>query len=386
MAQDALLLLEDEQALAIHPDGDGLVVFDGQTGEGSECCCGGVGACCQLPDQGRSWASIYALSNPKDILCGPTKRVDLSLTGRLIYHATNTYNGSDRTVTVDVSHSLFWEVDENDPSCVVRWGEVGKQSRSWHHLWKFGTFVYRDVTITEDHRRFFPAGPLGHDDDEFGIGGLAMWALFAEIPSQRGAVFDIAFDDVLTNETTSDGTGYQTWGRGYRLTKMQSPFGWSTKPINEAAGNFTYNKNNRVASLAYQSTMTCDGGSHIGAFSDRITSDGGGGGPPTVSTETYDVTLMWSTKRTPCGGSTGAPWPGCAAFLAAFIAGDPAADIDGDGFITGKDYDLVLDQHPECGSYANTGSFGALVQGLRIKRRDARRGALTAGALLGLGA
>lgn len=39
MAKDALLLLEDDKALAIHPDGDGMVLFDPDTGEGAECCC-----------------------------------------------------------------------------------------------------------------------------------------------------------------------------------------------------------------------------------------------------------------------------------------------------------------------------------------------------------
>lgn len=39
MPNDALLIGEDG-ALSIHPDGDALIVFDSETGAGAECCCG----------------------------------------------------------------------------------------------------------------------------------------------------------------------------------------------------------------------------------------------------------------------------------------------------------------------------------------------------------
>lgn len=388
MAQDALLLLEDEQALALHPEGDGLVVFDGQTGEGAECCCGGVGACCQTPEAGRSWASVYALDNPKLVQCGPTRRVDLAFSGKITANLTDTANGQNQTQTVDVSHAFFWEVDENDPNCVVRWGEVGEQKRKWTDVRYAFTTKYKDVTITETKRRRFPEFPYGHADEEGGIGGLAMWPLFNVIPSiglfNFGSVWDLAFHDVLTDlPLQADGTRYVAYDEQWRYLKLQAPFGWSTKPINEAAGAFTYNQPGRVAALNYASSVTCDGGAHNGTFSDRITSNGGGGGGSTTRTITWTVSLAWTTQRTPCG-SSGAGWPGCEAFRAAFIAGDAAADIDGDGFVTGKDFDLVLAEHPECGGFADSGSIGALVNRLRAQRRPAVRGAASAAALLGI--
>lgn len=53
MEPGALLLLEDDQALALDPSGEGMVAFDPDTGEGAECCCGQCAprsTCCQGGD------------------------------------------------------------------------------------------------------------------------------------------------------------------------------------------------------------------------------------------------------------------------------------------------------------------------------------------------
>jgi len=389
MAQDALLLLEDEQALALHPDGDGLVVFDGQTGEGAECCCGGaLGACCTTT--GFIECTTPRATSPTT-KCG--RRVDLQLSGTLTHDSRFLPRSGSPVIVyrnqVSANLSVYWKLaDETgqDPTCGTLIGYNGASTRTsvgennggdaWNFTKADTTFLTGLPTLNRGWSRTFTPEPY-----------LApcQWSAFAVGggPSQLppGAAV-VLFDPAAIVKNGNPTVGFDA------STGINTSESWFPGSVLGVECNGTRSKtlrpgfsNEQQADLTWSASSGASGGSFSLSFSLRT-----GRADRDHDVESWVMSGTWSMAVTLCigDGSSGAGWPGCEAFRAAFIAGDAAADIDGDGFVTGKDFDLVLAEHPECGGFADSGSIGALVNRLRAQRRPAVRGAASAAALLGL--
>lgn len=378
MAQDALLLLEDDQALALHPDGDGLVVFDPETGQGAECCCEPTepNPCCETV-QTAAYGPIIPTScaGGACVQCiGSWDRIDIQMTGTATrFHKNDDGSGGSvfpiYRVTYAVSHGIFFELDRvppGDPNfpCVQRQGYSGANSRSYVETLNGNP----RFDHAEAHR--IDEGPLafseilGHDfEHNFSVRTAMAWAVWG--PNQ---LTGFAFNSILRkpNDTGTPGPYY-----GHIQADTQIDLNGNL--VTGKTGNQSKTlPGGATRSLKWSATNDCSGGSCHLEYHD-LGPSGGPAGKRSQNDVVFDLT--WTFTLRDCG--TGGTFPGCAAYIAAWLAGDAAADYNGDGFVNGDDYDAFSADHPECLDVVQPSQRDA-VNRLRGVNRPARRSALSA--------
>lgn len=366
MAQDTLLILDQDGALALHPDGDGLVLFDPDTGAGAECCCGGAAECC--------FPGWYGCNNLLPHL-GDTiaaNRAEFTGTASFRYRDWSKDLGggggspTERIDTGEVSLSLYWQ--GYDPGggagCLVESGELGAQSLRGKQTLNGATLFDR----TETFRRKVPASlHWGHAYPEVASYRIAEWYLWPDVFGAKEGTASW----LLLGEVPHSGVSYRNWAHLWQQLRQRPDLGWPNSLLKECSGNYSRTLAGTVYSMVYSGAVTAGGGNFGGTY--RQTSAN--------SAIEMDISLSWSVTLS-CGGRSDA-WPGCAAFLAAWLAGDAVADVNRDGFVSGDDYDLVLAAHPECFGQISS-LYQSRVNSLRNVRRRAVPGALNARGLLGL--
>jgi hypothetical protein len=388
MAQDALLLLENDQALALSPDGDSLVVFDPDTGAGAECCCGGSGSgpCCKTEG---TYACLYtnALHSNPTTPCG--KRTEVRITGTLKENITEYTPGAGldddkvrRTYAQKIVSTLgaFWELsDQKDPICRTTGGflvpntrvSTGKETLPGFGYSESWSITKTDAAFDYWGRSYINAGGDGAAPCRWdSLGNLygggppgAAGMCGAGIKTvnggtQTGANIDpgapvVGFFDAAYVDTHCSGTATVNGRDGN---------GWGP-----------------VSTASYTASASATGGSFVGSLSVTTYSNNGRGGIFVSSERTVTVSVQWSVVVTLC--DSGPTFPGCAEFAAAWLAGGAMADLNGDGFVNGDDYDLFAATHPECNGVINPG-VQKQVNDLRAINRPVRFG--TPASILGI--
>lgn len=369
MAADTLLFLPDDEALALLPDGDGLVVFDADSGSGAECCCGG-GACCDVEGWYGCNADIpHAGTLPK------SDTAELHITAsmrRRLWRSGNIGGGGgsdeERINTAEVALGLWWkEIDEN--GCTTTSGDVGPQSLHGKEVYN-GSTVF-DRTTTSRRRLFDPH--LGHGVTSATGYRVSQWPLWNKL---YGAT-DAEIGRMALGDVPGFGSSYTDWATYWQRLRQRPDLGWPSTLLNECAGNRVKTLNGTTYTMVWTTTLSASGGTFTGTYSSVLKPSG-----QVLQIEEMSVDIAW-TIDVACGGTTSRGWPGCTAFIEAWIAGDAVADVNGDGFVSGDDYDLVLSAHPECFGQISS-LYQSRVNRLRNVRRQAVPGALNARGLLGL--
>lgn len=394
--------LVKDRRLAVAPGTRRVVAFDSDTGAGSECCCGGVGACCATT--GNTECTV-PFPDSERIKCG--RRVDLQLSGSLERRIVTRpwgapeYTSYQQSATANLS--VFWRLKDNtgdDPACLEVIGKSPASARSgsgtrtefgetttWSLSKNDTTFLTGLPTLSRGWSRSIQQG--GPGDPWSGFYAACGWSAFGldhgintglSAPGAAVVMFDPAPVRVSGGEESVgfDATVALGLAEAYFPGSVTGRECSGSGHVVKNAG-FPYE---REAFLSWSSTAGQSGGSFSLALSVRTNLFPTQSAPVTV--ETVEMSGTWVLGRTLCDGDTDTPDQfECSAFIAAWLAGDAAADVNGDGFVSGDDFDLVLAQHPECFAQIS-GLTMARVNQIRSFKRAARAGAVTAGNLLGV--
>jgi len=385
VGKDALLIIGGDDpskpdALAIGPDGN-LIVFDPETGAGAECCCGGgePNPCCVD-------TQIVAFGQPFPTTCttglctvctGNWDRIEIHMSGTASVFAKNDDGSGSANfpiyrVNYTVSHGIFYEVvpvPEGDPDfpCKQRQGYVGANER--HYVETLNNAPRFDYTTPRriDYGQLAFGEEPGQDFTRgFSSATLTplMWAAWG--PDQ---LTGFAFDSI---ERKPNDTG--TPGPYFGFLSPTNDL--NGQLVKGASGNqFKNDGGGASRSMKWNAAHTCAGGSAHWE-SHQIGPTGGPAGKRSQNDVVVDLT--WTYVLRECGASA---QPSCEAFIAAWLAGDNAADINGDGFLTGDDFDLFMDTRPDCRTVVTPSQLSAINR-LRRMNRPARAGAMTFSDLL----
>lgn len=404
----ARALLVKDRRLAVDPSTRAVVAFDTTTGAGSECCCGGgtVSACCST--KGNTYCTVPQVPPVSLVKCG--RRVDITLTGTLT-HKIEKKNGSSQPLWTEYQNTAtgnlgaFWRLTDNtgnNPNCAETIGKVATSSRTgvgfrgtsagptvtWNLTRNDTTFMTGLPTLFRGWSRSIQAGGIG--DVWNNVYAACSWNAFeldGSLSNGRhppGAAV-VLFDPCPIKDTGGNETvGFDaTVGMSSADSIFPaSIFGTSCSGSRYELKNQGF-LNERESSLSWSSSATGSGGSFT--FQLSVRSGLLAGNPNTITFETVDMSGSWILTRTLCAGdSDGVGGLSlCNSFLAAWLAGDAIADVDGDGYVTQDDYRLVMDANPECVAAGTELERARVVQFIGV-RRPAVPGALEARGLLGL--
>lgn len=378
-------LLVKDRRLAVAPGTRRVVVFDTETGVGSECCCGGVPNPCCVDTQIVAWGQPFPVTCTTGLctVCtGNWDRIDIAMSGTAtVFNKQDDGSGNANfpiyRVTYEVSHGIFYEtvpVPEGDPDfpCKQRQGYSGGNSRAYVETLngapRFNYTAPRRIDYGllafgeepgQDFLKSFYDTTQGHHPMQWAVWG-------------GDQLMGFAFDSIerKAGDTGTPGPYFGNLATALSVdlngNLVKGPLGNQSKNLGGGS----------TQSLRWNATHTCDGGqAHIEQHYIGPT-----GGPPGKRAQT-DITLdlSWTYTLRDCGA--GGAFPGCQAYIAAWLAGDAAADYDGNSFINGDDWDAFTRDHPECLQVIQPGQREA-VNRLRGQNRPARAGALTLSDLL----
>jgi len=397
----ARALLVKDRRIAIAPGTRRVVVFNTDTGAGAECCCGGVSACCSTTGN-----TECTVPHPEAVRVKCGRRVDLQLSGTLLRRIVTRPWGAPEYTSYQQSASanlaVFWRLKDDtgdDPACPEVIGKSPSSTRSgsgtrtefgqtttWSLAKNDTTFLTGLPTLSRGWSRSIKSG--GGADD-YGYYAACAWSAFGldhginsglSAPGAAVVMFDpapvrasggeetVGFDATVALSIADSYFPGSVWGRecaGSEYVLKNAGF-----------------QNEREASLSWSSSAGPSGGSFSFALSVRTNKTPTPSAPVTL--ETVEMSGSWVLTRTLCDGDTDGPAAfECGAFVQAWLAGDAAADVNGDGFVSGDDFDLVLSEHPECFKQIGSVTMQRVNQ-IRAFRRAARTGAVTAGNILGV--
>lgn len=354
----ALLLLEDEGALALNPDGSGaLVIFDPETGKGAECCC--EAACCFRVVNG--WGTAAPCYNGHPGRCpgfpeccdwGRRFRLQVNYAGYFTFVGGSPTGGeSSCNDSRSFSFSAVFECvprfpddgcppiprllycesfefafasegsthpfgcptesgggsgcgDLDDP--VVRWAD-GRASKRFvmealaFWLWSGNSGAFADASL---------------------IGPTLLWFEICEPANPCHVACAVDFEDGCPPTTLQHDFITADCRSGYAVTVLDQPYCVTT-------GDGDYR--------SYYGTCSGD----------------------------WKVTALVLCDEGPCPPPPPPPLT-CDEFLACFTSGNPCADVNGDGFVDGLDYDTFMNANPDCADI----SRGSEDQ--RTRKRQAR--------------